>query len=331
MPTGFIGTYEIGFGHASGNREDLVDTVVSIDQFDSPCFTVSPKTTAKHTTHDWLTDALAATASGSAAVAIEGADFNATAFSTSARTRVTNITQIFRKDFGVTQSQRAVNPAGISDEYTYQAGKGMKEIARNIEVCTFQAAAFATGEATARRVWKSLQDFITTSGNAWHADATAIGGAGGSTATACLLTEDIFNGALEQINSDGGNIDSVYVLPRHKRKISKSFVGVSGSRQNLAAMDKTLNNAIDIYFSDFGRLKIVPDRWLPAAGTGTDISGNIFFVETPMVRYAFLRPITHVPLPPAGDSARGMIVGELTIEVGHADALGRIFGVSSAL
>lgn len=329
MAATFIQTYDIGFAAGSGNREDLLNVVVSIEPWDSPCFTVSPKTTALHTTHDWLNDTLAATASGTAAAAVEGADFNATAFSTNARTRQTNITMIFRKDFAVSQSQRSARPAGISDEYAYQAGKGMKEIARNAEVCTFQAAASATGGTGTVRVWKGLQDFITT--NNFHSDATAIGGAAGSTATACLLTEAAFNGALEQIFTSGGNPDSVYVTPRIKRRISSIFAGVTGSRQNLAAMDKSLTNSIDIYQSDFGKLKIVPDRWLPSGGTGTSVENNVFFLETPMVRYAFYRPIQHIPLPPNGDSARGMVLGEMTIEVGHQAALGRINGVRATI
>lgn len=325
-----IYTYDIGFGAGSGNAEDLMPVVVNIAPWDTPLFSTAPKTTARDTNHSWLNDTLAATASGTDACRVEGAAFSATT-ATAARTRLTNITIIPRIDFEVSMSQRASNPAGVVDEYTYQAGKHMKELTRNIEVLTFQAAASATGSTAAVRMWKGLQDWLPTTGNAWHADATAIGGAGGLTATACLLTEDIFNGALEVLMEAGANIDSCYVRPRIKRRISKVFVGVSGTRQNLAALDRTLNNAIDIYISDFGRLKIIPDRWLPAGGTGSTVTGNVFFIDTPMVRYAFLRPIKHVPLPPNGDSARGMVLGELTIEVGHPDAIGRIFGVSTAL
>lgn len=326
-----IYTYNIGFAAGSGNREDLLDVVVNIDPWDTPLFTASPKTTANHTTHEWLTDTLAATASGSGAGSVEGAAF-ASSSATSARTRQSNWTMIFRKNIDVSQTQRAVMPAGVSDEYAYQIGKGLKELARNVEVVAFEAAgATATGATGTVRVMKSLQDFITTASNAFHCDSTAIGGLGGSTATACLLAAGPFNGFLEQIYEDGGDPDAIYVGARAKRRISSAFTGVSGLAQNLAANDKSIQNSVDFYDSDFGRKRIILDRWVPQGGTGTNVAGQVFAIETGMVRFAFLRPFKHVPLPPDGDSARGMVLGELTLEVGNANALGRLIGVSTAL
>lgn len=63
---------------------------------------------ATHVSHDWLVDTLAAT---STAGAIEGNDW-VTAANFTQPTRLTNDTQIFRKDIAATETQRAVNPAG---------------------------------------------------------------------------------------------------------------------------------------------------------------------------------------------------------------------------
>jgi hypothetical protein len=82
-----------------------------------------------------------------------------------------------------------------------------------------------------------------------------------------------------------------------------------------------------VYESDFGLIQVVLDRWVPQGTTATattNSAGRAFFIESSLVRVAFLRPIKHVPLPPSGDSARGMVLGELTLEVGNHIALGKM-------
>jgi hypothetical protein len=339
-PAGAVFTFGIGPSFGSGNREDLLDVIINIDPWDAPLFTQSPKTTANHTTHEWLTDVLAAT---SIAGAIEGEDYGATTHTASSvRTRRSNVTQIFRKDFSVTNTQMAVNPAGVSDEYSYQVGKALKELARNVEVSSFVERTTATGGTAAARVMANLPTFITTgtggfttaNGNGRHAGDSVFGGA--STASSAPLTENIFNTELEIIFTGGGNPDSIYAPPKYKRRISSAFVGGTngGARYAIAAADKKVINAVDVYDSDFGMVKIILDRWVPQV-TSTAVStasadqlGNIYFIETGMVRYAFLRPVKHVPLPPSGDASRGMVLGELTLEVGNHFALGRVNGLT---
>lgn len=58
-----------------------------------------------------LTDTLAAAAT---AGAVEGDDWSF-ATATTRPTRLNNVTQIFRKDIAVSESQRAVNAAGFRD------------------------------------------------------------------------------------------------------------------------------------------------------------------------------------------------------------------------
>jgi hypothetical protein len=68
--------------------------------------------------HEWLTDTLAAT---STAGAIEGDDWSFNT-ATTRPVRRTNRTQIFRKDIAVSETQRAVNPAGFRDAYSRSRG-----------------------------------------------------------------------------------------------------------------------------------------------------------------------------------------------------------------
>ena len=317
-----------GFGSGGQNREDLLDLIVNIDPHESPLLTKSPKTVARHTLHEWLTDTLAAT---STAGADEGADFLFASANFTSRVRESNWTQVFRKDILVSNTMRAVDPAGVQDEYAYQIMKALKEIGRNIEATFFASVTTATASG-APRIMKTLPSIVSasgTAGNMYFSSSTAIGGNG--VASSAPLTEGIYNGMLEAIFANGGNPDTVYTNSKGKRQISQytantSFPTASIAARNIALADRRLVNSVDIYESDFGTQQIVLDRWVPqATSTATTATGtNVWFIESPMVRVAFLRPIKHVPLPPGGDASRGMVLGELTLEVGNQKAIGQI-------
>lgn len=297
-------TYLFGPGHAGANREDLLDLVTMITPWDTPFFTSAPKTRAYHVTHDWVTDSLAATSTGGTA---EGASFSSA--SLSARSRKTNVTQIFRKDVEVSNTQQAVNPAGVKNEYQYQIQKALKEIARNIESRVFAASgASATGDSTNARVMKNLNDFITT-------NVSSVG----TTASSTPLSETDFNNTLEAIYTAGGNPESCYVSPGVKRDVS----GFTGSNtRNIAASDKRLVAAVDVYDSDFGLIQVVLDRFIPQSTSNTVLTGRLFFLERAKNRIAFLRPLRHIPMAPVADAVRGMVLTELTLEVLAEDANG---------
>jgi len=336
-------TYVYGYGTGTNNREDLMDMVSIIDPWEAPLFLASPKKTVNHVTVEWLVDSLGAT---STAAAAEGADFSQSADAV-ARTRRQNVTQIFRRDILVTNTQRAVNPAGVRDEYEYQIEKALKEIARNIECGLFMAsAASAVGTTATARQWKGLAVQHTTNVDTMNSSALGIQNLatlGGLSASATLMTEDRFNAMLELIFNNGGNPDTAYVNAATKRQIS-NFVGPASilgaattqhtvTSRNIGASEKKIIASIDVYDSDFGMIQIVMDRWIyqPAnvATNHTDYYGRAWFIETGMVQMGILRPIRHVPLAAVGDSTRGMVLGELTNMVINEKANGCYWGVSN--
>lgn len=335
-------TYTIGFTAGSGNKEDVLDMVINIDPFDTPFTTTAPKTTASLTTHEWLQDTLPTTSTAGAA---EGADFGTPDMS--GRSRITNITQIFRQDIQVTNTQRAVRPFGIKDEYAYQIMKATRAIARNIENTVFSTAASAavTGSAGSARTLVGLEGFYTT--NAPWARGTALGNsATDSTATSYPVLEGDFNAMLELIYTQGGNPDAVYVSPAVKRIVSKyggartetgaeASTGFLALRRDISAAERRLVRAINVYGSDFGDIQIVLDRWVPqspqtaATAIGAaNLVGRMYFVERARNRLAFLRPVKHVPIASVGDATRGIVLGELTLEVLAEKGSGMIKAVS---
>lgn len=306
-------TYDFGFGTGAANREDLLDIIVNIAPWETPLFSSMGKTTTRHTTHEWIEDDLAAASTFESGRA-EGDAFSANTLLT--RTRVSNTTQIFRKDIEVSETQRAVNPAGIRDEYAYQVSIAMKELARGIESRLFASAAASTasGTGTPRRM-KVLESFITTN--------TASGAAGAG------ATKVILDSLIEKCFIAGGVPTRVYCHPNTKSKFVADLapVATGTNYRNIAATDSKIHGNVDVYVGNFGTIEFVPDRFIPTAGATTGY-GRYWLLEQPKIRMAMLRPIKHVPLPPAGDSVRGMILGEMTLEVmanaAHAKCINQV-------
>lgn len=302
-------TYDWGFSGGSANREDLLDVITTIDPWDTPFYSSAPKVNAMHTTHEWLVDAYAATATGGA---LEGGAFSADA--SLGRTRLTNWTQIFRREVSVADTQRAVNPAGIRDEYEYQVMKRTREIARNIESRIFTiGATTATGGSGTIRIMKTLSDFGLFS-------ATFSAALGSANFSAILNLH-------EQIYTAGGNPDALYLSPGVKADFTQTMFasGSATARQiTLTQNERRIIQNIDVFESDFGLLAIIPDRFVPQFSATAQGNGGIFMLERSKAKIATLRPVKHTPMGKVGDDTRGMVVGELTLQVDHPSAHGYV-------
>ncbi|KKK73658.1 hypothetical protein LCGC14_2891610, partial [marine sediment metagenome] len=197
MATSLIGSTAL-YGTIAGanNREDLVDVITLTDPFETPFFSMVQKGTATFTQHEWQTEGLQATATGGGTHYAEGATFSAALIND--RTRLQNLCEIFRKDIQVSNTQRAVRPAGVSDEYLHQVQVAIKEIGRDVEVTLFQSIKeSATGTTGAIRTMKNFKTFVTT--NDFTTSSTAIGATGiDFSSTSFAVGENMFNDCLEQ-------------------------------------------------------------------------------------------------------------------------------------
>lgn len=336
--TTFPLTYDFGFGAGSANREDLTDVIVNIAPWETPFFSSCPKIPIRHTTHEWLEDNLvAASANPYSATMFEGADFSQQAVSI--RVRKTNITQIFRKDIKVSETQRAVNPAGVRDEYQYHIENAMKELARHIETQVFNNASTntalggITGSSSVYRQFSPLQAFITT--NLKSAAAGSAGSLGHGKAAIDAMIEACFIA--------GGTPARIYCHPNSKTQFANALGGTGVQYRNIAATDARVIGNIDAYMSNFGLIELVPDRFIPTGSTSATAvgpaslslfsgasGGKWWLIDQPKAKMGFLRPIKHVPLPPAGDAVRGMVLGELTLVVEAEAAHGQAVNVVTA-
>ena len=282
---------------AVGNKEDLLDVITNISPLETPMFSAFGKSKAKGTYHEWLSDELAA---ATANAHVEGADY---VFARrNPRVRTGNYTQVFVTPVEVSDTQRAVETAGLEDEYAYQMAKALKEHARDIEYAFASTANTGnSGTSGTARQLKGVMAWITT---------TNITGTGSGDET---LTETMFNDALQAIWNKGGRPDAVYANGFQKRKIS-GFT--ASSTKFVEASEKEVVAGVDVYDSDFGRVKIVADRYMNAA--------QVAILQSDLWKTAVLRPTKHIEVAKVGSATRGVIETELTLESRNEAGSGKI-------
>ncbi len=315
-------------------REDLSDVISMISPYDTPFFSMIGTVAATSTKHEWLRDSLAAADSGGA---LEGDEFAGATLTTP--TRTSNFTQILRKDFSVTGTNEAVTHAGMASQFSYQMMKALRELARNTEQALLcqDIATDADGATDAARTMKGLYHQILDADVAVTADnfvfdvvADGTGAPEDTTGTAAALTEAHFNTLLQRMWEAGVAPDTVLASPAAKRDIT-AFSGSSIARFNVDKNELVKN--VMRYESDFGTVDVMLERFGPVGGGASptantneiaaiDGSNSAFAFERQHINKAILRPTVAERLPRSGDSERGMILHELTLQVGAIGAAG---------
>ncbi|MFM0263320.1 DUF5309 domain-containing protein [Paraburkholderia sediminicola] len=306
-------------------REDLINAIYNVDPFKTPFLNMCKKTEAKQTNHEWNTDKLDAQNLNNAAV--EGDDPTAQTLTPTAR--IGNNTQISTKVVQISGTSQAVVAAGGSNKMGYQLLKKSKELKRDMEgILTFNQAKNA-GSSTVPRNAAGMPSYLNT--NVVFQTGGAPSGANPALATngwtdgtntrvyngtTVAITEAMVKSMIQKVFTSSGDCpEYMLVSPTNKQNIS-AFSG-PGTRF-IEVEDKTLRTAVDIYQSDFGDVKIVPDIFLAH-------SGDVFGINPNYVRVAYLRPFQTIPLAKTGDSDKKELLVEYTLELGNEHAQGAIF------
>lgn len=313
QPTNLYDTYD-----TTGIREDLVDVIYNISPEDTPILSALPRAIAKQTKHEWQTDTLAAPAANAV---IEGDD--ATIDALVATARESNFTQIMDKAIAVSGTQSSVDAAGRADEMAYQIAKKSKELKKDMELALSSATLAAVGSASGARTFGGLQTWIESNGSA-GASGGALSTGNGTDApnagTNRALTEAILKTTIEEVYTNGGDLDVLVVPPKVKQTIS-GFIGSTSTPRFSNSGDRTFDAAIDVYASDFGSLQIVPNRTM--AGLET-----CFLLQTDMAAAAYLRDFQVNDLAKTGDSEKKQLLVEFTLEVRNEKAHGILLDIT---
>lgn len=313
-----------------GIREDLTDDISNIDPVETPVFTMLRKGAPARSTYiEWQKDSLAS-ASGTNRL-VEGAD--ASYLTASPTTRLRNYTQISGKALIVSGTANAVNTAGREEELAYQIAKRGKELKRDMETAiTGNYASVAGGSATAR-VSAGMEAWMTTNtiygGTAGATDGADGGYTAAGTVTAATdgsssnlrtITEALLKSVLGLAWTAGGQPTTVIVGKYNKQKIS-AFTGIttkySDFGNNPASSGQlAIIAAADIYLHDFGKVKIVPDRFSRGR--------TLLALDMEYWSIHYLRPMKVETLAKTGDAEKKQMLAEWTLCSKNEAASGKV-------
>mgnify|MGYP001759403448 FL=1 len=129
------------------------------------------------------------------------------------------------------------------------------------------------------------------------------------------FTEDLLIDVLQKCYQEGGKPNLILLAPPQKQKFS-TFGGRANTTITDAASAKTLINAVDIYVSDYGRLKVVPSRIVDTK--------TAYVLETEKFSTAYLQPFQQKDLAYTGGAISKEITVQYTLRVGNEKSSGVI-------
>jgi len=304
VPTDISLTYS-----AVGIREDLSNVIYSIAPMDTPFLSGCGKATADNTHFEWQTDTIAG---GSANRQKEGEDPDNDARANPVR--VGNRTQISRYVIQTSGTNEAVDYAGRKSSQAYQLAKKAKQMKRDMEFMLTSNVPSSAGSASpaAARATGGLSCWIGTNyhsiGTGSPAGAGAVGANGTTAPTDAPATVSITEAGIKQVIKEcfdsGGEPDMIMCKSPQKQAISALTQTVSELRTSTKGdAPAHVVAAVDVYVSDFGTFKIVPNR-------NQFRSRDVFFLDMDYWAVAYLRPFSTQPLAKTGDSVRQMLLAE---------------------
>lgn len=312
---------------AVGNREDLDSFISNIAPTETPFMSGISKSKASAKLHEWQTQDLASASATNAQ--IEGDDFSNTTVTPTVR--LSNQCQLAWYAFGISGTQQAHNHAGVKDEMAYQLTLFSKRLKRDMESQLTQNKASSSGGAGTARVSGSLESWLSSNWTT-QSSATSAASPGFSTTgvvaptdatTQVTVTEANVKSIIRQCYTAGGNPDTIMVGPFQKTKVS-GFAGISSTQFQTQTAGKvaTIVAGADTYVSDFGTLKIVPNRF--------QRERTLFVLDMDFWGIAYLRKYQTTKLAKTGDADRMALLAEYTLVSKNQASSGKVTDLTSS-
>lgn len=128
--------------------------------------------------------------------------------------------------------------------------------------------------------------------------------------TARALTESLVKSAMQTAYTAGGSPGVLLVRPSDKVIVST----FSGNATRFEQSDSNeLNAAFDFYVTDFGRLKVVPDRFFGS-------ENSAYLLDLDHVTFKTLRNVEAKPLAKTGDAEKMLLTWEYGLQMDNKDA-----------
>ena len=332
VPSGTRTTYG-----AVGVREDLSNVIYNISPTDTPFLNGAGRSSASGVYFEWETDVLASAANNWQA---EGDDLASTAVVEPSR--VGNYCQISAKAIQSSGTALAVDFAGRKSTQAYRMAKAAKELKRDMEYMLTRNVAAVVGNNTTpgtggqptgdTRKTGSLGAWV--GGNSLHGGGSPAGaacGGDGNDATTDAATKRVISLALirsmiQKLFVAGSDADTIMVGPFNKESISqltKADAGVSPLRTAANAEKQAhVVEAWDVYVSDFGNFKVIPNRF--------QRERDGWFLDFDFWGVSYLRPFQTLDIARTGDSKKQELIVEYGLLSKNQNASGCIYDLTDS-
>jgi len=319
-------------------REDVMNKIWDISKIPLP-FTDSIGTdSATNEYKEWTLDALAAPDLTNAR--IDGADASGNDTATGAR--VGNHHQISDKVVRVSFRANASNTIGRTKEISYQVMRRQQELRRDVEAISLsnQASLADTGSVAGKA--GGLPSWLKTN----HAASGTVGGFDTSTGltvaripgAARALTETLVRDTVESIYNNGGDPTIMMSIPSVIRKFSEYLFTSSArvatlmSDQGKTAEAATALGSVNVFVTDFGTLKLVPNRLQQKykdSSTAIDVA-DVFIYDPAYLAMCYLQGYRTEDLAKTGTSEVKQMSVDWTLVVNTEKAHGMIGDINPA-
>jgi len=311
-------------GQVAGNREDLTDAIYNVSPTETPMISMAQKSTAYNVLHEWQSEALAAATASNAVV--EGDD--AANQSIVATTRLNNYIQTSEKTIGISTIQEATRSAGRPSEMAHQLVNYGLALRRDMEtVLLNNSIAPSAGSASTARKLRALPS--------WYATNTSRGGgasvgANGSTTTIATdastprnFTEALFKTVLNSIWVNASIGEGMFAMagPTNRANLSSQLSG--GSTKFYRVESKNLTATVTIYQSDFGDIKLIPNRF--------QRDKDLHIINPEYLAISFLEKFREQDLAVTGLARRKQIWASYTLEVRNEAAHGIVADLNTTI
>ena len=288
--------------NAKLNREDLISLFKTVGQGDTPFMDGIRKTKATNTLHEWGCQTMAEPADNAAQ---EGGSFDIQALTAPAR--LNNKTQIFTKVVSISKTQLAINNVG-AEQMGETLKLKMQEMKRDEESRLLTGSQIVSAAGSTGTKMRGVDGFLKTNLNMGASGvapdyATNTARTGG---TARAFSESLVKDVVAKIWSKGGKPNVILCSFGKKQAFSGFHGGVSGQSGMRDANSAKYASRVDVYGSDNGDLKIVPDYCMPQT--------SVFILDLSLWRLATLRDIDKTQLPNTADATGMAITHEITLE-----------------
>ncbi len=300
----------------NGKPRDLMDVIYNISPTDTPFLTMCGRTDATQTLHEWQTEELAAPAANAQ---LEGADVST--FAEITTTELSNKTQILQKAINVSGTAQAIRQAGVDKQYAHQMALRAKELKKDVEFAFLSNQLAAAEGGGQGRKMAGLPTWLWDNCDSGSGGSAPVYGSSAAVAgTKRAVTAALVTGMLTDIYEAGGNPDRIMAAPAVRVKLSSVLRG-SGDNQIEWADKKKAYSVVDVFVSDFGAVRLIPNR----VQTGVTFSADAAFVIDPEYwKAAYLRGFREERLANTGDSMKGMINCEVTLQASNPASSGMI-------